>query len=115
MVACPLFTLQAPLPAPLVQNDSGLSQGLAGHLAAGWRRRGGNAGNKWHYERVSSPDGNCPQRGFAVGFASNLGDLDFDAETNRVLDVALEMTRAALGLVCQRNHRKANRRTCQDR
>jgi hypothetical protein len=29
-------------------------------------------------------------------FASYLGDLD--AETNRVLDVALEMTRAALGL-----------------
>ena len=31
-------------------------------------------------------------------FASYLGDLDVDAETNRVLVVALEMTRAALGL-----------------
>jgi hypothetical protein len=30
---------------------------LAGHLAAGWRRRGGGAGNKWRYERVYSPDG----------------------------------------------------------
>ena len=29
-------------------------------------------------------------------FASYLGDFDVDAETNRVLDVALEMTRAAL-------------------
>ena len=28
--------------------------------------------------------------------ASYLGDFDRDAETNRVLDVALEMTRAAL-------------------
>jgi hypothetical protein len=31
-----------------------------------------------------------------MAFASYLGD--FDADTNRVLDVALEMTRAALGL-----------------
>jgi hypothetical protein len=30
--------------------------------------------------------------------ASYLGDFDVDAETNGVLDVALEMTRAALGL-----------------
>ena len=36
--------------------------------------------------------------GFAMAFASYLGDFDVDAETNRVLDVALEMTRAALGL-----------------
>jgi hypothetical protein len=41
---------------------------------------------------------NCPQRGFAISFAIYLGDFDVDAETNRVLDVALEMTRAALGL-----------------
>jgi len=41
---------------------------------------------------------NCPQQGFAMTFASYLGDFDVDAETNRVLDVALEMTRAALGL-----------------
>ncbi|HEX4582764.1 MAG TPA: hypothetical protein VH139_11935 [Acidobacteriaceae bacterium] len=33
-----------------------------------------------------------------MAFASYLGDFDVDAETNRVLDVALEMTRAALGL-----------------
>jgi hypothetical protein len=31
-----------------------------------------------------------------MAFASYLGDFDVDAETNRVLDVALEMTRAAL-------------------
>jgi hypothetical protein len=36
--------------------------------------------------------------GFAMAFASYLGDFDVDAETNRVLDVALEMTRASLGL-----------------
>ena len=39
-----------------------------------------------------------PSAGFAMAFASYLGDFDLDAETNRVLDVALEMTRAALGL-----------------
>ena len=33
-----------------------------------------------------------------MAFAIYLGDFDVDAETNRVLDVALEMTRAALGL-----------------
>jgi len=33
-----------------------------------------------------------------MAFASYLGDFDVDAETNRVLDVAFEMTRAALGL-----------------
>jgi hypothetical protein len=33
-----------------------------------------------------------------MAFASYLGDFDVDAETNRLLDVALEMTRAALGL-----------------
>jgi hypothetical protein len=33
-----------------------------------------------------------------MAFASYLDDFDVDAETNRVLDVALEMTRAALGL-----------------
>ena len=33
-----------------------------------------------------------------MNFASYLGDFDVDPETNRVLDVALEMTRAALGL-----------------
>jgi hypothetical protein len=31
-------------------------------------------------------------------FASYLGDFDVDAETNGVLNVAVEMTRAALGL-----------------
>src|ERR1700745_2878841 len=36
--------------------------------------------------------------GFAMAFASYLADFDVDAETNRVLDVALEVTRAALGL-----------------
>ena len=41
---------------------------------------------------------NSPPRRFAMAFASYLGDFDFDVETNRVLDVALEMTRAALGL-----------------
>jgi hypothetical protein len=33
-----------------------------------------------------------------MAFTGYLGDFDVDAETNRVLDVALEMTRAALGL-----------------
>src|SRR5262245_21718644 len=33
-----------------------------------------------------------------MAFASYLSDFDVDAETNRALDVALEMTRAALGL-----------------
>ena len=33
-----------------------------------------------------------------MAFASYLGDFDVDAQTNRVLDVALEMTRASLGL-----------------
>jgi hypothetical protein len=33
-----------------------------------------------------------------MAFPSYLGDFDLDAETNQVLDVALEMTRAALGL-----------------
>jgi hypothetical protein len=33
-----------------------------------------------------------------MAFASYLGDFDVDPETNRVLDIALEMTRAALGL-----------------
>jgi hypothetical protein len=56
------------------------------------------AGNKWRYERVCSPDGIVRRGGFAMAFASYLGDFDVDAETNRVLDVALEMTRAALGL-----------------
>jgi hypothetical protein len=54
--------------------------------------------NKRGYERVCSTDRNCPQRGFAMGCATYLGDFEVDAETNRVLDVALEMTRAALGL-----------------
>jgi hypothetical protein len=31
-----------------------------------------------------------------MAFASYLGDFDVDAETNRVLDVALEMTRISL-------------------
>jgi hypothetical protein len=31
-------------------------------------------------------------------FANYLGDFDVDAETSQVLDVALERTRAALGL-----------------
>jgi hypothetical protein len=33
-----------------------------------------------------------------MAFASYLGQFDVDAETNGVLDLALEMTRAALGL-----------------
>jgi hypothetical protein len=33
-----------------------------------------------------------------MAFASYLGDFDVDAETSRVLDVALERTRAALEL-----------------
>jgi hypothetical protein len=33
-----------------------------------------------------------------MAFASYLGDFDVDAETDRVLDAALERTRAALGL-----------------
>ena len=34
-----------------------------------------------------------------MGFASYLGDFDVDAETNQVLDLAVEMTGAALGVV----------------
>jgi hypothetical protein len=47
-------------------------------------------------------------QGFELQFGTNflghfalaiyLDDFDVDAETNRILDVALEMTRAALGL-----------------
>jgi len=33
-----------------------------------------------------------------MAFANYLGDFDVDAETSRVLDVAVEMTREALGL-----------------
>jgi hypothetical protein len=33
-----------------------------------------------------------------MAFASYLGDFEVDPQTNRVLDVAFEMTRAALGL-----------------
>jgi hypothetical protein len=55
-------------------------------------------GNKWRYERVCCPDGIALSGGFAMAFASYLGDFDVDAETSRVLDVALERTRAALGL-----------------
>ena len=33
-----------------------------------------------------------------MAFTSYLGDFDVDAETSRVLDVAVEMTREALGL-----------------
>lgn len=40
---------------------------------------------------------NCPS-GVVMAFASYLGDFDVDAETDRVLDVALDMTRTALGL-----------------
>jgi hypothetical protein len=41
---------------------------------------------------------NCSQRGVTMAFASYLDDFDVDAETSRVLDAAVEMTRAALGL-----------------
>jgi len=50
------------------------------------------------YARVCSPDGIVLSGGFPWLSQSYLGDFDVDAETNRVLDVALEMTRAALGL-----------------
>lgn len=40
----------------------------------------------------------CPSRGFAMAFASYLDEFDVDAETMQVLDLALEMTRTALGL-----------------
>jgi hypothetical protein len=33
-----------------------------------------------------------------MAFASYLGDFNVDAETSRVLDIAVEMTREALGL-----------------
>src|SRR6185437_6139869 len=60
---------------------------------------GDGAGNKWRYEQVCSPDGMSSAgvyQWFSRGYS---GDFDVDAETTRVLDVALEMTRAALGLV----------------
>jgi len=50
------------------------------------------------YARVCSPDGIVLSGGFPWLSQSYLGDFDVDAETNRVLDVAREMTRAALGL-----------------
>ena len=50
------------------------------------------------YARVCSPDEIVLSGGFPWLSQSYLGDFDVDAETNRVLDVALEMTRAALGL-----------------
>src|SRR5262249_24699975 len=79
-----------------IQNNSGLPQGLAGRPAAGWRGRGDGAGNKWPRSESARLTELPSRSGFAMVFASYLGDLD--AETNRVLDVALEMTRAALGL-----------------
>jgi hypothetical protein len=39
-----------------------------------------------------------PSARYAMVFPSYLGDFDVDAETHRVLNVAVEMTRAALGL-----------------
>jgi hypothetical protein len=59
---------------------------------------GDGAGNKWRYERVCSLDGIVLSGDFAMASANYLGDFDGDAETNRVLDVAIEMTRAGLGL-----------------
>ena len=56
------------------------------------------AGNKWRQQRVCSSDGIVLSGGLPMAFASYLGDFDGDAETSRVLDVAVEMTRAALGL-----------------
>jgi hypothetical protein len=50
-------------PTP-IQHISGLPQGLAGRPAAGWRRRGDGAGNKWRYERICSPDGIVLSGGF---------------------------------------------------
>ena len=53
---------------------------------------------------ISSPESESArltdyfQRGIAMAFASYLGNFDGDAETNRILGVALEMTRAGLGL-----------------
>ena len=49
-------TIEGRPPDASIQNVSGLSQRLAGRAAAGWRRRGDGAGNKWRYERVCSPD-----------------------------------------------------------
>jgi hypothetical protein len=39
-----------------------------------------------------------PSAGVAMAITSYLDDFDTDPETKRVLDVALEMTRTALGL-----------------
>ena len=39
-----------------------------------------------------------PSSGFAMAMTSYLDDFDVDAETKQVLDLALEMTRTALGL-----------------
>jgi len=38
------------------------------------------------------------RRGFAMAITSYLDDFDVDPETKQVLDLALEMTRTALGL-----------------
>ena len=61
-----------------IQNDSGLSQGLACHFGGGSQTEA--------------------SEGFAMAMTSYLDDFDVDAETRQVLDLALEMTRTALGL-----------------
>jgi hypothetical protein len=49
------------------------------------------------YGRVRSLT-DLPSAGVAMAITSYLDDFDVDPETKRVLDVALEMTRTALGL-----------------
>src|SRR5262249_1587495 len=63
-----------------IQNDSGLPQGLAGHFGGGCVLT------------------ESPSEGFAMAITSYLDDFDVDAGTKEVLDLALEMTRTALGL-----------------
>ena len=72
-----------------------MSQGLAGPLAA---RRVMAVGINGDTSESALLTGIALNGGFAMGRATYLGDFEVDAETNRVLDVAIEMTRAALGL-----------------
>jgi hypothetical protein len=68
-------------PNALIQNDSGLPQGLVGHFGGGC-------------VLTESPSEGV----LAMAMTSYLDDFDGDAGTKEVLDLALEMTRTALGL-----------------
>jgi hypothetical protein len=74
-----------------IQNDSGLSQGLAGHF-------GGGSQTEAVWLQTKPDIYGIAFGGFAMAMTSYLDDFDVDAGTKEVLDLALEMTRTALGL-----------------